>query len=132
MRTRPALIGGLVVLVALVVGALLLLRVFEDEPDGVVTQWDGFRTTGQGLVVEYGASPCEEPTGSEVEETADRVVVTVWKSTFRGLCTAMLEMHPVRVALDEPLGDRPVYDGACLDDGGAEAVCLREPSDGTP
>ena len=134
---------GIVLVVVLAVGAGVLWWLRTDAadpgpvqigsaPGGAPVAWNGLRVAGDVLTVGYGGSPCQESTGSDVDERSDRVVVTVYADRAAGACTQVLQVHTLDVRLAQPLGQRPVYDGACLEQAAAsgeeDVVCRRVPT----
>jgi len=73
---------------------------------------------GPALLVRYwaGVAPCSVLGAVEVEETDQRVVVTlmVGSATNTGdvACIEIAQLYETQVALDRPLGDREIVDGA--------------------
>ncbi len=127
MRTAIVLLVAVAVLAAAgVYGAVLLTR--EDpEPDATTSgrTWDSYTVKGRTLVVEATGDPCTELADVEVDESDDRVVVTMHVEVDGAVCAALAVPIRGRVRLEDPLGSRPVYDGACLDDEGAARGCRR-------
>ena len=73
------------------------------------------RPGGTELLVQFWADPCTGVDSVDVQPQPERVVVTLHvgvdpKQT--GPCPQTAEYRAVKVALDEPLGNRPVVDGA--------------------
>jgi hypothetical protein len=118
-------LAGLLAVGGLVAGGLLLLTSGDQASTGHA--WDDYSVRKGRIVVHYDGTPCERPRDSDVAETSERVEVTVWSEHPPGNCVDSLVFYDVRVDLDAPLGDRPVYDGACLADGGTDQECLRQP-----
>lgn len=111
---------------AMAVGGVWLLESSAPSGAGSPASWDGYQIRGDRLTVHYLGDTCEEDRSAEVEETPTRVVVTVRIHGSRGIpfITGCVEDgERLTVQLDEPLGERPVYDGACLDSGGTEQQC---------
>ncbi|HVK26723.1 MAG TPA: hypothetical protein VM575_00160 [Nocardioides sp.] len=126
-------------LLLVLVGAVAVWLRRDDEPDPVAirslppgnpVQWSGIDVAGDGLTVSYGGSPCQESSGAFVDELDDRVVVTVYVEPAPGACAQMLQRHSLEVRLGQSLGDRPVYDGACLEQAvdPAAMACRRWPA----
>lgn len=119
-------LAGVLVVGGLIAGGLLLLTSGDDRITG--HHWDDYSVHKARLVVHYEGSPCQDPRDNDVMETAERVEVTVRADGTLGPCAESLVRYDVRVDLDQPLGDRPVYDAACLADGGTDKECLRHPA----
>ena len=126
MRAVLGVLAGVLAVGGLVVGGLLLLRSGAEGSSGHA--WDDYSAHKARLVVHYQGSPCQDPQDNDVVETAERVEVTVWVDHHVGQCADSQVSYDVRVDLDDPLGNRPVYDGACLADGGTDQECLRRPA----
>ncbi len=98
-------------------------------PAGRPVTWDGLTVAGDRLTLGASGNPCQEATGTVVDETDDRVVVTAYAERAGGVCAQMLGYVTIDVRLERPLGARPVYDGACLDvaasSGRDESACRR-------
>ena len=82
-----------------------------------VVPWRVVRAAGTALVVEVqvGGRPCDAVTDVEVDESSERVRLTVWAGPVAGAeCTgqpALLGTARVRVRLAEPVGERDVIQG---------------------
>lgn len=73
------------------------------------------RPGGAELLVQFWADPCTGVDSVDVRPQSGRVVVTLHVGVDpeqTGPCPQTAEYRAVRVALDEPLGNRPVVDGA--------------------
>lgn len=140
-------VAAAVVVVAAVVTTWLLLRdpgpdgdrdagtdpvEIPSAPPGNPVPWSHFAVTGAHVQVSYDGSACQKSNGAVATEHADRVVVTAYAQVEPGVCILSAVRYDVAVDLDEPLGDRPLYDGACLEQGRAtgtalDPACLRTP-----
>jgi len=101
-------------------------------PPGAPVPWSRYAVTGGHVQVSYDGSACQESNGAVATEHADRVVITAYAKVAPGVCILTAVDYDVSVDLDEPLGDRPLYDGACLEQGRAagtalDPACLRTP-----
>ncbi|TQK70760.1 MULTISPECIES: hypothetical protein [unclassified Nocardioides] len=111
-------------------------RRLQTVPAGAPITWDHLSVAAEDrLVVGYGGSACQESNGNLVEEHPDRVVITAYAQDSAQMCILVLERYEMTVELAAPLGERAVYDGACLsqtEDVGAGAApdprCLRTPA----
>lgn len=74
---------------------------------------------GTHLRITYGGSACQSSNDIRVTESEKRVVVTVYVVDARRACTLQLVGYELAVQLRSALGERPVFDGACLEDAGA-------------
>lgn len=147
---RPVVLGGtvLVVLVLVAAGVVAWLVLRDDgsssggdarpdreipaAPPGAPVPWTGYAVAGGHVQVTYDGSVCQESSAAVATEHDDRVVVTVYAKLKPGVCVLTLARYDVSVDLDEPLGDRALYDGACLEQGhptgtSAETACRRTP-----
>lgn len=86
--------------------------------------WDYFRADRDELQIVKTVRACDEIVDAEADEAADRVEVTLLVDRG-GTCGDIAVDKWVTLTLGAPLGDRAVYDAACLDDGGSEQECLR-------
>lgn len=108
---------GLLVFAALALVACGGDGVDTDERENVATEWylrsidpDG-RTVQLVYTMSGVASGCEREASASVEQTADKVVVTAYKSVSldtNRACTEEFAYIEESVTLDEPLGDRPL------------------------
>jgi hypothetical protein len=130
MQRRPTEfwvgVSGVVVLV-LVFGGLLLRIASRGSGSGVATGWDSYTADGDTLSITFSGTPCDEADRVVLDEQDERrVVVTVYLRTSEQVCVASAVAHQTEARLDDPLGDRQVYDGACLRrPGNTEGGCLR-------
>lgn len=111
---------------AAIVGATLLTR--EADPAGATTtsaQWESYVLRGRTLIVEAPGDSCAEVAEVSVDESEERVVVTLRVETDEGSCADSAAPLRGRVQLEARLGDRPVYDGACLAEEDAARRCRR-------
>lgn len=104
---------------ALAGGALLLLG-----RDSRGATWDYFRAEQDELRVFKTLRPCDEIRSVDVEETDERIEVTLHVEPG-GLCGDLAVDKFATVTLSDPVRDRPVYDAACLGRGVSETECLR-------
>lgn len=79
--------------------------------------WEGYEEIGRRtLLVTYwgGVEACHGLDRVEVDETEDRVTITLYQGSVPGdrACIEIAVWKAVRVGLDAPLGDRVVIDGA--------------------
>jgi len=100
------------------------------QPAGSIG-WEDYRPSGDGLVVRVETFCRVEHRAPQVEETRKRVVVTArvehvdaWD--VLGECPEEPRTPGVEVGLERPLGDRPVFDGECVESLGLDDRCLRE------
>ena len=125
LRTVVAvLVGGFLVLCLVVGGVALSTKVVSDKSSSPsVAELEGYQAVGDVLVVTASRGGCDEIGRTSVVQSADAVEVTVRVVHTDQTCISVQDSEQVRVALDEPLGDRAVYDGGCL---AAEKVRRRE------
>jgi len=121
VRTVIVLTIGVLVVAGLAGGALLLLTEGSQDDDGggdpaaAPTDWERYSVDGRSITVRYGGSACQERAEATVEETADRVVITLRTVVAAGSCSMRQVRYDEKVDLRAPLRGRPVYDGACLE-----------------
>ncbi len=127
MQSRVKLVGVLVLVVGLALSAFVLWatgssRVYPfDKPA---------RVDGTAIEVTYEGSTCRSGASLEIEESEDRVVVTVEERTRAWSCDDDRVAYDVTGELEEPLGDRELVDGACaLAEYRDDAIC-EEPTTG--
>lgn len=108
---------SLLVLAAVVLGGCGGDGVDTDERENVATEWylrsidPDDRTIHLVYTMSGVASGCEREAAATVEQTADRVIVTAYKSVSldtNRACTEEFAYIEESVTLDEPLGDRPL------------------------
>lgn len=95
-------------------------REVKPTPDGLASVhaigWDRHTVEGRQLTVHWysGVEPCHVLHSVKVEETQQRVTVTLREGTAdaNAACIAIAEALKTTVRLDAPLGDRKVVDGA--------------------
>lgn len=123
-RARTAGLLGLAVavLLGLLAGGFLLIRSEDGDRSG--SSWEYYRITSDGLKVYAAIRGCDDLTGAYLDETAERVEVSV-EIDHGGVCGDDLVPDWVAVRLGSPLDDRPVYDAACLASRESETDCLR-------
>jgi hypothetical protein len=78
--------------------------------DGLVPAEDLVSVDGAKVTYRLGVGACDENITPLVYEADDAVVVAGSVTRSARVCTEQLLLHPVTVALDRPLGDRPVLD----------------------
>ena len=85
----------------------------------IPTPWEKATPKGpRRLLVEYwsGVEPCYVLDRVEVEETGERVTITLFVGSDPEVdavaCIELAQLKAVKVSLDAPLGDREVSDGA--------------------
>jgi hypothetical protein len=108
-------------------GAGLVLFHTVQGPPG--STWNDYRVTGRGLAVAFSAEGCSRITGADVDERDGQVRVTLVMERdlpWYGYCASRSTAQQVRIALDRPLGNRRVLDGACLDEEQLTRACVRE------
>lgn len=130
VRTVLTLSIGVIVVAGLVLGAYVLLvdepGNDEDVDSAGGTQWERYAVRGRTLTIFYTATTCEDSrTTASVDEQAAEVVVTLQTVVNSGRCHDREVRHRVRAAIDRPLGQRKVYDGACLLEELPKKECLR-------
>ncbi|GAB3265184.1 hypothetical protein GCM10027425_30520 [Alteromonas gracilis] len=119
----------LVGVLVLVVGLALSAFVFWATGSSRVIPFEKpARLDGTTLEVTYGGTSCRSGASLEIEESEDRVVVTVEESTRAWSCDDDGVSYDVTGELEEPLGDRELVDGACaLADYRGDPLC-QEPT----
>ncbi|WP_183101259.1 hypothetical protein [Nocardioides pelophilus] len=130
VRTVVTLSIGVIVVAGLVLGAYVLLvdepGNDEDVDSAGGTQWERYEVRGRTLTIYYAGPTCEDSrTTASVEEQADEVVVTLQTVVNSGRCDDRQVRHRVTARIDRPLGQRKVYDGACLEAELSKKECLR-------
>ncbi len=73
------------------------------------------RVDGATIRLSYTGSDCRDGARAQVEERADRVVVTVRETVRARSCNDMGVEYDLVVHLEAPLGRRTLVDGACED-----------------
>jgi hypothetical protein len=122
---------GVLIVAGLALGSYVLLvdeprRDGEDVDSDPGTQWDRYAVRGKTLSIYYSGAVCEDSaTAVTVDERSDRVVVTLQTVVNMGPCRDRQIRQRVTAQLDEPLRQRKVYDGACLEEQLPEKECLR-------
>lgn len=110
------------VLLALLAGGFILIRSDDGHRSG--SAWEYYRVTSDGLKVYAAVRGCDDVTGANLNETAERVEISV--EIDHGLvCGDDLVLDWVAVRLGSPLNERAVYDAACLASRESETGCLR-------
>jgi hypothetical protein len=125
-RTLGVLAACVAFLMAAVAAGLILFHTVQGPPGST---WNDYRVTSRGLAVAVSAKGCAEVTGADVAERKGRVHVTLLMERelpWYGYCASRMAAETFRVELDRPLGDRRVYDGACLVEEQRTRPCLRE------
>lgn len=133
-------VAAAVVVVAGIVTGWLLLRDSDDSdgagdrgadpvpvpsaPPGDPVAWTEYAIVGAHVQVTYEGSACQESNGAVATEHDDRVVITAYAKVKPGMCVLTVARYDVAIDLDAPLGDRPLYDGTCLEQGRARGVSL--------
>lgn len=122
MQSRVKLVGVLVLVVGLALSAFVL---WVTGSSRVIPFEKPARLDGTTLEVTYGGASCRSGASLEIEESEDRVVVTIEEtSRFVFACDDALISYDVTGELEEPLGDRELVDGACaLADYRDDAIC---------
>ena len=129
MARRAIGVVAVAVFAAFCVGGWLLLDVASSDERGHAAGWYGYEVRDDALTVLYQGDTCEDVRSLEVEESATGIVVTVRvENRFRipFLTGCMSDGEALTTRLEAPVGDRPVYDGACLAAGGSGAVCREQ------
>lgn len=131
-RTRTSIVLALAVL--LLAGAVGVgLTLFRAEravgESAAQATWDDFRVVRRVLEIHGTRSSCQDVTAVDVVETDRRVEVTLGLTGNSSACNEPAVALKRRVRLAAPLGDRPVYDGGCLAEGGSDGECWREELD---
>lgn len=81
---------------------------------GEKEKWSRATATGErSLSVRYGGGSCEDQRSVDVDETDDSVKITITTRSFARGCDDALRPRKVTVKLNQPLGDRKLFDGAC-------------------
>lgn len=121
MQSRVKLVGVLV----LVVGLALSVFVFWATGSSRVYPFGKpARVDGTTIEVSYDGSTCRSGASLEIEESEERVVVTVEESTRAWSCDDDRVSYDVTGELEESLGDRELVDGACaLAEYRDDAIC---------
>jgi hypothetical protein len=124
-RLRPDLtLGGRsrrrLQLVLAVLGGLLLVALVAllGSSSGTISEarpFDAPEATSAGVNVRWVGRACEQvdPQRTSVVETGTAVEVTLHISVPAGGCAGPATSRSYEVALDAPLGDRELVDGAC-------------------
>ena len=103
----------------LVLGTVLLLTALIGWyvlAQAAPTPWAKPATVdGRIVTTTYVGSECQSYDRVDVDEDSERVVITVRETVLARGCSDVGVSYDVRVELDEPLGDRELLDGACLD-----------------
>lgn len=129
MRTAVVLVVAVALLAAAAIYGALLLTREDPEPDVAqrrASTWTSYAATDRGLVVEKTTNTCTDIEEVTVVETAERVEVTVWVAADSESCPATTVTRRAQVGLNDPLGSRRVYDGACLADEEVAKRCRRD------
>lgn len=107
-RAVAAAVGGVVAVLAL---AWVAWYVFgQSEP----TPWTKpAEVEGRVVHLTYIGSECQDSAAVDVEEDAERVVLTVRATVRATSCTDVGVVYEIDAQLDAPLGDRDLVDGAC-------------------
>jgi len=71
---------------------------------------------GSVVRLTYTGSECETRAWVDVEESAARVVLTVRTVEHSLSCSDVGVVRTLEATLDEPLGERELVDGACLNE----------------
>lgn len=103
---------GFVVFAVVVVGAVVLVRAAFEPSEGEPVGWRDPVVEGTSVTVTWDASPCAAEGEHTVDETDDRVVVTVREVPKPTLCSSPGRVQETTVELDGPLGDRELLDGS--------------------
>ncbi|UYM05113.1 hypothetical protein [Solicola gregarius] len=119
-RLWAVLIAAAVVLGA-AFGGLALLRAGSNH-DGAT--WDSYSVTRDRIIIYKTVRPCDKIVNAELEETDERIEITLHVD-FGGVCADLAAEKSTDVSLNEPVGDRAVYDGACLHQPRDERQCIR-------
>ncbi|MBB6626179.1 hypothetical protein H5V45_02485 [Nocardioides sp. KIGAM211] len=90
-------------------GVLLVHCAGEDEQ----VRWsDPVVLDGNVVRVSYVGSECRDHASVDVDESPERVVITVTESVAAGSCSDVGVLYTVDARLDAPLGDRELVDGS--------------------
>jgi hypothetical protein len=113
-ETRTALlVGGL--WAALLVGAALLTWVVVRAGDTGPVPWDKpAEVDGNVVRLTYMGSECRDGASVDVEEDAERVILTVQEVVHARSCSDVGVTYEHEVRLHGPLDGRELIDGACL------------------
>lgn len=103
------------VAVLLVVGAVLGARAALAASNTDPRVWGDTRIDGRQVQLDFTGSECQADAWADVEESVERVVITVQERVRIGDCNDVGVAYTVTVGLDEPLGDRELVDGACVE-----------------
>jgi hypothetical protein len=115
-ETRAALWVGAVA-VALVVAALLVTSLVLRAGDTRPVPWDKpAEVHGDVVHLTYSGSECRDGASVQVQEDAERVVLTVQETVHASSCSDVGVTYDHDVRLGAPLDGRELIDGACLEE----------------
>lgn len=107
-RAVAAAVGGVVAVLALAWVAWYAFG--QSEP----TPWTKpAEVEGHVVHLTYIGSECQDSAAVDVEEDAERVVLTVRATVRATACNDVGVGYEIDARLDAPLGDRELVDGAC-------------------
>lgn len=115
-RQRRWLVRGLVALAVLGTIGLGYVVTSDPAPASEARPLDRVQVEGDGLLLHWSGTACEAANlgRTEVTEASDQVKVTLFVDTPIQFCEGGSVAHVTEVALNRPLADRDVVDGACL------------------
>jgi hypothetical protein len=125
-RTLGVLAACLAFMLAAAATGLVLVHTVQGPPGST---WNDYRVTARGLAVAFSAEGCSRIAGADVDERDGQVRVTLVMERdlpWYGYCASRSTAQQVRVALDRPLGNRRVLDGACLGEERRARACVRD------
>ena len=93
-----------------------------------VVKWDESSFGYHDNIVElsYVGSDCRQSVSAAVDETDERVKITLTETVRARSCSDVGVIYHVEVPLDRPVGDRQIVDGACQSDAWADRPACQE------
>ncbi len=124
-ETRASLwVGGVFAL--LLIGAVLVIWVVIRASDTEPVPWDKpAEVDGDVVHLTYMGSECRDGASVDVEEDAERVVLTVQETVHARSCSDVGVTYEHEVRLDGPVDGRELIDGACLEEELARRTACR-------
>ncbi len=100
-------------MLALAACVALLATVLASALDRDTPKWEQPAQVDEDrITLRYVGGGCQSGSSVEVEETTDRVTLTVHTWTLALSCSEVGVPYDIEVELDAPLGDRELVDGA--------------------
>ena len=122
-RTGAVLAVGILLLGGTAAAGLSLFQQQQAEGESIAgTTWDEYDAGRRAVRVHATLSDCQEISDATVIETPERVEITL-VLTGDDSCAGESVEADRRVRLKSRLGDRLVYDGSCLAEGGSDSLC---------